>query len=294
MTLKHLRIFVMVYQEKSITHAAQRLSMTQPAVSLAVKELEQYYDTKLFERYGRSIRSTEVGKKLYEYASRLVELYEEMDYEIKNWNQVGKLRIGSSISIGVCLMPEYMKKFSKLFPEADMKLMIDSSDVIETMVLENRLDFALIEGNIHSNKIVKIKFLDDELLPICGRFHSFANRGEAITIKELQEQKFLLRESNSGTREFVESSFARHGFHVLPIWESTSTTALLNGVIAEIGISVLPKRMLESQIRHHQVVPFQIEGIDFKRQYSIIYHENKYISPLMQEFFTMISKIEES
>mgnify|MGYP002508980729 CR=1 FL=1 len=62
-----------------------------------------------------------------------------------------------------------------------MKLMIDSSDVIETMVLENRLDFALIEGNIHSNKIVKIKFLDDELLPICGRFHSFANRGEAIT-----------------------------------------------------------------------------------------------------------------
>lgn len=292
MTLKHLRIFVAIYQEESVTHAAERLSITQPAASLAMRELETYYGTKLFERYGRSIHTTEAGKKLYEYASRLVELYEEMDYEIKNWSQAGKLRIGSSISIGVCLMPEYMKKFSKLFPNANTRLIIDSSDMIETMVLENKLDFALIEGNIHSNKVVKIKFLDDELLPICGRFHPFAKRKEAISIKELQEQKFLLREPNSGTREFVESAFARHGFHVLPIWESTSTTALLNGVIAEIGISVLPKRMLESQIRHHQVVPFHIEGIDFRRQYSIIYHENKYISPLMQEFFAMVSGIE--
>lgn len=292
MTLKHLRIFVMVYQESSVTKAAERLSITQPAASLAIKELEQYYEIKLFERYGRSIRSTEAGKELYEYASRLVGLYEEMDYEIKNWNKMGKLRIGSSISIGVCLMPEYMKKFSKLFPDANIGVTIDSSDVIEKMILENKLDFALIEGNIHSNKIIKTKFLNDELLPICGRFHAFAQKKDPVTITELKSQKFLLREPNSGTRELVESTFAMKDFYVHPIWESTSTAALLNGVIAEIGISILPKRMLEEQIRHHQVIPFQIEGIDFKRQYSIIYHENKYISPLMQEFFHMISTLD--
>lgn len=291
MNLKYFRIFVAVYQEESITRAARRLSMTQPATSLIIKELESHYGTKLFERYGRSIRSTEAGKQLYEYASRLVELYEEMDYEIQNWNKAGKLRIGSSISIGACLMPEYIKKFSRQYPEAETKVMIASSDVIENMILENRLDLALIEGNVHSGKIVKKKFLDDELVPICGRFHAFASRKDPVSLEEMKSQKFLLREPNSGTRELVESAFAVRGFHVLPAWESTSTAALLNAVIAEIGISILPKRMLEQQIRHHQVIPFAIQGFDFKRQYSIIYHENKYISPLMKEFFRLVEEM---
>lgn len=291
MTLKHLQIFVVVFQEESITRAARQLSMTQPAVSLAVKELEHYYGTKLFERYGRSIRSTEAGKQLYEYASRLVGLYDEMDYEIKNWNRTGKLRIGSSISIGACLMPEYMRKFSKRYPDADALVRIDSSDVIEKMVLENKLDLALIEGNVHSEKIIKKKFLDDELLPVCGRFHMFAERSGPVSLEEMKKQKFLLREPNSGTRELVESVFAMNGFQVHPIWESTSTAAILNAVIAEIGISILPKRMMERQLRNRHVIPFSIEGIDFKRQYSMIYHENKYITPLMKDFFEIVEEV---
>lgn len=288
MNLKHLRVFVAVYQEESITRAAEKLSMTQPAVSLAIKELEQYYGIRLFERYGRSICSTEAARELHEYASRLVELYEEMDYEIKSWNRTGKLRIGSSISIGACLLPEYIRKFSKQYPEARIKVSVASSDVIEGMVLENKLDLALIEGNVHSEKIVKKKFLDDELVPICGRFHEFAERDKAVTLDEMKKQKFLLREPNSGTRELVDASFAMREFHVKPSWESTSTAALLNGVIAELGISILPKRMLEQEIRHRRVVPFVIEGMDFKRQYSVIYHENKYITMLMQGFLDIV------
>lgn len=292
MTLKHLRIFVTVFVEKSITKAAQRLSGNQPAVSLAIKELEQYYGVKLFERYGRSIRSTEAGKQFYEYASRVMELYDEMDYEMKNWNQAGKLRIGSSISIGACLMPEYMQKFAKRYPKADTLVRIDSSDVIEEMILENKLDLALIEGNVHSDKLIEKKFLDDELLPICGRFHAFAEKDGAVSLEEMKKEKFLLREPNSGTRELVESTFALHGFCITPIWESTSTAAILNAVIAEIGISILPKRMLERPLRHHQVMPFSIDGIDFKRQYSIIYHKDKYISIPMQNFIQMVEELE--
>jgi DNA-binding transcriptional LysR family regulator len=207
---------------------------------------------------------------------------------MKSWNRAGKLRIGSSISIGACLLPEYIRKFSKRYPEAETKVSIASSDVIEEMVLENKLDLALIEGNVHSEKIMKKKFLDDELIPICGRFHEFASREGEIAFDEIKTQKFLLREPNSGTRELVDAAFAMRGFHVKPVWESTSTAALLNGVIAVIGISILPKRMLERQIRHHQVVPFLIEGIDFKRQYSVIYHENKYITMLMKGFFEVV------
>lgn len=114
MTLKHLRIFVTVYQEESITHAAQKLGMTQPATSLAIRELEEYYQTKLFERSGRGIRITEAATHLYSNAARLMSLYEEMNQEMKNWNTNGKLRIGSSISIGSCILPQLMSRFQKI------------------------------------------------------------------------------------------------------------------------------------------------------------------------------------
>ena len=290
MTLKHLRIFVTVYQEESITHAAQKLGMTQPATSLAIRELEEYYQTKLFERSGRGIRITEAATHLYSNAARLMSLYEEMNQEMKNWNTNGKLRIGSSISIGSCILPQLMSRFSKKYPDLDIYVKVDSSDVIEKNILETRLDFALIEGTVHSDKICSEIFLDDELIPICSRFHPLAG-AKSVTLESLKNERFLMRDKNSGTRQLAESNFAVKGFHIEPAWESTSTAALINAVAAGLGISILPKRMLEKQLRMHQVFSFTIEDLDLTRYYYLVYHENKYISPTMQDFFDMTMKL---
>lgn len=293
MTLKHIRIFVAVYQEESITRAAERLGMTQPATSLAVKELEEHYHTKLFERSGRGIRVTAAGKQFYTSAARLLSLYNEMDQEMKNWNTSGKLRIGSSISIGSCIMPQLISQFNKHYPELEVYVKVDSSDVIEQNVLENRLDFALIEGSVHSSKLKSQVFLDDELIPICSRFHPLAG-AEEVELQQLKGEHFLLREPNSGTRQLADSSFALKNFHIEPIWESTSTAALINAVSIGLGISILPKRMLEKQLRMHQIFSFTIKDMDLKRHYSLIYHENKFISPTMQHFFDMTLKLKDA
>lgn len=291
MTLKHIRVFVTVYQEESITHAAQKLGMTQPATSLSIKELEEYYDTKLFERSGRGIRITEAASQLYSNAARFLSLYEEMDREMKNWNTSGKLRIGSSISIGSCILPQLMTQFSKKYPELDIYVKVDSSDVIEQNILENRLDIALIEGTVHSDKICSEIFLNDELIPICSRFHPLADAKD-VELESLKKEKFLMREKNSGTRELAESNFAVRGFHLTPAWESTSTSALINAVSTGLGISILPKRMLEKQLRMHQIFSFTIKDMDLKRHYYLVHHENKYISPVMQEFFDLTKQLE--
>lgn len=293
MTLKHIRIFVTVYQEKSITRAAGCLKMTQPATSLAIKELEEYYHTKLFERNGRGIRSTQAGIHLYPHAVRLLSLYDEMNQEMKNWDTAGKLRIGSSISIGSCILPQLMSQFSKKFPELEVYVKVDSSDVIENNILENHLDFALIEGNIHSDKITRKVFLDDELVPICNRFHPLAGATD-VSLEELKNEHFLMREKNSGTRELAESHFQSNGFSIEPVWESTSTAALINAVAAGLGISILPLRMLEKQLRMHQIFSFTIKNIDLKRHYYLVYHENKYISPPMQYFFDMTMQLDKT
>lgn len=293
MTIKHIRIFVTVYQEESITRAAEQLGMTQPATSLAIRELETHYQTKLFERSGRGIRITPAGQQLYTNAARLLSLYNEMDQEMKNWNTSGKLRIGSSISIGSCIMPQLISRFSKQYPELEVYVKVDSSDVIEQNVLENKLDFALIEGAVHSDKLKSIVFLDDELIPICSRFHPLAGADD-VEPEELKNEHFLMREPNSGTRQLADSNLALKSFHIEPLWESTSTSALINAVSAGLGISILPKRMLEKQLRMHQVFRFSIKGLDLKRHYSLIYHENKFISPTMQIFFDMTMQLQDT
>lgn len=284
MTLKHIRIFAAVYQAKSITRAAEHLGMTQPATSLAIKELEEYYHTKLFERNGRGIRTTQAGIHLYPNAVRLLSLYDEMNQEMKNWDTAGSLRIGSSISIGSCILPDLMNQFTRQFPGLDTYVKVDSSDVIENNILENRLDFALIEGSIHSDKIISKVFLDDELIPVCNRFHPLAGATD-VSLEELKNERFLMREKNSGTRELAEANFAAKGFHINPVWESTSTAALINAVSSGLGISILPLRMLQKQLRMHQIFSFTIKDVDLKRHYYLVYHENKYISPPMQYFF---------
>ena len=290
MTLKHIRIFVTVYQEESITRAAEKLHMTQPATSLAIREMEEYYHTKLFERSGRGIRVTSAGTRLYPSAARLLSLYDEMDAEMKNWDTSGKLRIGSSISIGSCILPQLINRFSKKYPELELYVKVDSSDVIEQNILENHLDFALIEGSVHSEKLNSSVFLDDELVPVCSRFHPLAG-AEDIELDSLKKEHFLMREPNSGTRQLADSSFALKNFQIKPTWESTSTAALINAVSIGLGISILPKRMLEKQLSMHQIASFTIHDLDLKRHYSLIYHENKFVSPTMQEFFDMLEDI---
>ena len=279
-----------VYQEESITRAAEKLHMTQPATSLAIREMEEYYHTKLFERSGRGIRVTSAGTRLYPSAARLLSLYDEMDAEMKNWDTSGRLRIGSSISIGSCILPQSINRFSKKYPELELYVKVDSSDVIEQNILENHLDFALIEGSVHSEKLKSSVFLDDELVPVCSRFHPLAG-AEDIELDSLKKEHFLMREPNSGTRQLADSSFALKNFQIKPTWESTSTAALINAVSIGLGISILPKRMLEKQLRMHQIASFTIRDLDLKRHYSLIYHENKFVSPTMQEFFDMLEDI---
>lgn len=279
-----------VYQEESITRAAEKLHMTQPATSLAIREMEEYYHTKLFERSGRGIRVTSAGTRLYPSAARLLSLYDEMDAEMKNWDTSGRLRIGSSISIGSCILPQLINRFSKKYPELELYVKVDSSDVIEQNILENHLDFALIEGSVHSEKLKSSVFLDDELVPVCSRFHPLAG-AEDIELDSLKKEHFLMREPNSGTRQLADSSFALKNFQIKPAWESTSTAALINAVSIGLGISILPKRMLEKQLRMHQIASFTIRDLDLKRHYSLIYHENKFVSPTMQEFFDMLEDI---
>lgn len=277
MTIKHMRILVEVCKKNSMTLAAQSLYMSQPAVSLAIREMEEYYGVKLFERISRKLYLTEAGERVYQYASHIVALFEDLETQIKNWDNIGGIRVGASMTVGVHFMPDLIEKFHEKYPGIETKVTVNSSDVLEEKILQNELDFAVIEGPVHSENLISETIHEEALCLICGKNHPFA-RKKTVKINDLMGQHLLLREKNSGTRQVVDSVFLIHGLNIEPYWESTSTLALIHAVSRGIGISIVPGQFVTSLEKEYPVVILQTEGMSFERNFNVVYHKNKFLS----------------
>lgn len=286
MTLRHLKIFISVCREKSITLAAKKLYISQPAVSNAIKDLETYYGTPLLDRISKKLYLTEAGTTVYQYAIHINSLFEELECSVKSSEAIGQLKIGSSITIGTHFIPNYVREFSERFPNIQTYVTIDSSDVIEKLVLDNELDFALIEGIVHSENIISKDFIKDELIVICDLNNPLLKKVN-VSVTDLSSQRFLMREKNSGTRELAESILSLHNISLKPLWESSSTEAIIQGVSKGIGISILPMQLVKDYIEKNKVAKINVNGVTFCRQYHIIYHKNKYLTPISLEFMKL-------
>ncbi len=286
MTLRHINIFVVVCTENSITKAANKLHIAQPAVSVAIKELEEYYGAALFDRISKRLYLTETGKRLLEYATHIVALFDDMEKSIRQWERSGKLRIGASITIGTHLMPRYVNDFCKDYPEANIDVFIGSSDIIEKKILQNDLDFALIEGSIHSDSLFCENFMKDRLAVICSPDDPLC-KTEKVTIEHLLSRPLLLREPGSGTRELFDHVLASLEYTCTPSWESTSTEALINAAGRGLGVSVIPYMLVQNELRAGAVVELQVENLNLNRGFNVIYHKNKHLTNLAKKFIEM-------
>lgn len=292
MTIRHLKIFLSVCESGcNTTKASEELHMTQPAVSLAIKEPEQHYGVVLFDRIGRRLKITEAGQRLMEYSSHIVSLFDDMEKGMKNWDSFGVIRIGASITIGSQFLPSYVKAFYSRFPGTEVNAVIGPSELLEQKILDNDLDFALIEGVPHTPSLVAEEYMEDHLAVICPANGCFY-QGKQLSIDEFRRQKFLLREHGSGTRETFDRTVEAAGFSVTPAWEAMSTTALVNAVINGLGIAVLPYRMVIGPLERGLIVSVSVEGLSFSRKYQIIYHKEKYLTSSARAFIDLCRNYE--
>lgn len=287
MTLRHMNIFCTVCESGfNTTRAAEALHMTQPAVSLAIKEVEQYYGIHLFDRLGRRLQITEAGQHFLQYAMHICALFRDMEMGLRNWDYQGLIRVGASITIGSQFMPGYVKAFAQRCPGAEVRVVVEQSDRLEKKLLAGELDFALIEGIAHSPLLVSEAYMEDYLSIVCpprGRW----KQGQQVSIEELLQQRFLLREPGSGTREVFDRVMANAGYSVTPAWEAMSTTALTNAVINGLGIAVLPHRMILAALEREAVITVTVEGLDFGRNFYIVYHKDKYLTASARKFMEL-------
>ena len=287
MTIRHMVIFRSVCETGyNLTKAAEVLHMTQPAVSLAIKELEQYYGVHLFDRIGRRLQITDVGRHFLQYAIHISDLFSDMETGLRDWDSKGIIRIGASITIGSQFLPCYVKAFTEVCPGIDVRVTVEQSESLERKILANKLDCALIEGIAHNPNIISEAYMEDYLSVICAPNKGWS-QGQVISIDDFQRRRFLLRERGSGTREVFERVITQAGIHVIPVWESLSTTALVNAVINGLGIAVLPHRMILPALRQGLIHTVKVEGLSFTRNFHIIYHKDKFLTTSTKRFIAL-------
>lgn len=290
MTVRHMKIFKTVCEcGCSITKAAEKLNMTQPAVSLAVSELENYYGIKLFDRISRRLYLSEAGKMFLEYANTITLTFDDMEKRIRSWEKTGVVRVGASISIGAMLMPEYVKKFAAENPDTKVTVKINRSEELEALLFDNKLDFALIEGIVHDQSLVYEDFMEDRLALVAA----VGFPKDTINKEEIYSQDFLLREKGSGTREIFESTLTSVSCPLPePAWESMSTAALINAAEAGLGVAVVPYRMAVERLKSGSIREVHIENIKFTRKYKLVYHKNKKLSTTDRKFIEICRNTE--
>lgn len=283
MTIRHMRIYIQVYQMQNITKAAQNLHMTQPAVTRAIQELENYYGVCLFERINRRLSVTEVGKRLYSQALHIVDAFDRMEKSMQDWDTFGILRVGASITLGNALLPWLARQFRASHPEIELRSMIANGSVLQEALMNNRLDLALLEGEVSEPELHVQMFSKSRLLPILPPGHPLAGK-EGVLLKELAENAILLREEGSVSRGLLNHVFALHGVPLRPLWECASTQAIVKAVHAGIGISILPEQLVENELREGYVATCSIGDAIFYQPDQLVWHQDKHLTGAARDF----------
>lgn len=283
MTVKHMKIFSTVYQEKSITRAAEKLHMTQPAVTRAIHEIEHHYGVRLFERLNHRLYSTPLADGIYVRAVHILDAFDGIEKELTNNDGLGTVHIGTSITIGNMALIDILKSFQKQHPNIIAKVKIAPTQEIEQRILDGKTDIGLVEGKPLSEYIHTEEFMRDRLCLILPPQHPLCQK-ERISLGDVVKYPLLLREKGSAGRTCVELALQNGGYPCEPRWESVSTQALIRGVAAGFGVSILPEQLAEADVRAGTVVSRELPDAPFSRSSYIAYHKQKYLSPVLRSF----------
>ncbi|HIY03310.1 MAG TPA: LysR family transcriptional regulator [Candidatus Blautia faecipullorum] len=270
MTIRHLKIFIAVAETGSMSAAANSLYLTQPTVSQAVRDLEAHYQVPLFERLHKKLFITEEGRQLLELARMAVGNFDSLELSMQRFQEKLTLRVGSSLTVGTCLMSSVISDLEAACPKMDIYSFVSNTAEIEQKLLRRELDAAVVEGAIESPKLAAIPIVEDSLVLVCGKNHEFYEK-DMIRSSELEGRKFAMREKGSGTRKLFEQYLSAHNIHIQTAWEANCPRTILNAVIHNNALAVMSQRLLKHEILHRSVKIFHYETGEWNRFFKLVY-----------------------
>jgi len=279
-------VFHAVARLLSFTKAAEALHMTQPAVTFQIRQLEEHFNTRLFDRTHNRISLTDAGSKVYEYADRIFELYGEMENAVREMTGEisGALTIGASTTIAEYMLPTLLGDFKKKYPEVTIHLKVSNSEGIVSMVENNAIDLGVVESPVGNKNLVVETCKRDQLVAIVPPGHPLQDAG-AIKLSELLEFPFICREEGSGTREVI-NDYLNHLADCSSVLKITmelgSPEAVKGAVEAGMGVSVVSRATIQKELRLGTLVELNLNP-PLDRPFSFVHQKQKFRLRVMEE-----------
>ncbi len=270
-----LHIFFTVAEKGSFSSAAQSLHMTQPAVTMQIQALEDYFGTKLFHRSTKRIELTEAGSALLPFARKGIDLIKETDIAMSKFTHMlqGRLQLGASLTIGEYILPRLLGPFGQEYPHISISMKVMNTKQILDEILSHQLNFGLVEAPVDHPDMHVEPVLNDELKLILPAHHPL-DALEKITIDDVLQHPFVLREQGSGTRQVMEEELRNKGIdprRMKIVMDMGSTGAVKSAVEAGLGISILSQSSVKHEVALGLLRVREIEGIAFTRHFYSIY-----------------------
>jgi DNA-binding transcriptional LysR family regulator len=283
---RRLQVFHAVAKHRSFTKAAETLFMTQPAVTFQIKQLEEQFNVRLFERGHGQISLTEAGRVVFDYAERILGLSSELDARMKDLtgHVAGVLMIGASMTIADYLLPQVLGEFKARYPSVVPRLLVANSEAVQNQVAEHSLDIGFIEGESLLPSLVTEVCCEDELQLVCAPSHPLA-KAKAVTPEALAQHAYISREPGSGTREvadrYLQKAGAADALH--PVMELGSPEALKGLVSTGYGFAIMSRATVAKETRLGELV-----GIPFAprmvRNLSAVFPKQKFHPKMLASF----------
>ncbi|MBO1923251.1 LysR family transcriptional regulator [Thiomicrorhabdus sp. 6S3-12] len=291
-TAQQIRIFEAVVRLGSYTRAAEELNLTQPAVSIQIKRLEENNDVKLIEVVGKKLYLTPPGEQMYKSCQKILEELQELNVSIKSaQNSIeGELRI-AVVTPAKYFMPYILKAFLNRFPDVRPSVTVINRRRIIDELKNNQYDLSIMGRVPEELKMEAFPFFESELVVVAHPSHPLAKQ-KNIAIEDIANERFLMREVGSGIRSSVVEKFGEHGVHIEPYMELGSTESMKQAVMADLGISILPKQAIRIEVKYGHLVVLDVQGFPVIRDWYCAKMKDKTLMPQAQAFADFLQSVD--
>lgn len=290
LTLRQLKVFESVARHLNYTRAAEELFLTQPAVSMQVRQLEESLGVALFEQLGKRIHLTEAGQEVLVYARGISQQLDELEDVLNHLKGVGggKLRISVATTANY-FIPTLLGTFARRYPGVTVSLDVTNRETLLQQLTENIVDLVIMGQPPAGLDVEAEAFMENPLVIVAPPEHPLASQ-KKIPLKRLQDEVFLVREPGSGTRIAMERFFAEREIHLKTGMEVGSNEAIKQSVQAGLGLGLLSRVTIEQELELKRLVVLDVAEFPIMRHWYIVHRKGKRLSDAAQAFKTFMLK----
>ncbi|MEK7759212.1 MAG: LysR family transcriptional regulator [Pseudomonadota bacterium] len=284
LTLRQLKVFEAVARHLNYTRAAEELHLTQPAVSMQVKQLEESLGVALFEQLGKRIHLTETGTEVLGYARSITQQLDELEGVLNSMKGLGGGRLRISVATTAnYFIPTLLGSFSRRYPDVTISLDVTNRETLLRQLTENTVDLVVMGQPPVEADVEAEAFMDNPLVVVAPLDHPLAKE-KRIPLARLQEEIFLVRESGSGTRIAMERFFSERGMRLKTGMEVGSNEAIKQSVQAGLGLGLLSRATIEQELALKRLVVLDVAEFPIMRHWYVVHRKGKRLSATAEAF----------